>query len=120
MCDDYITEKLWRAFHIGVVPVVFGSPRVKVGKERRFSGLTPTYPLGHLIKKTKTKRSGFGADTDIRTHYLPADDLATEPSGLVVQNRSVLFRIKRTVCFVGGVFIVGERTIFCYFFSCVN
>ncbi|OWF36239.1 alpha-(1,3)-fucosyltransferase 10-like [Mizuhopecten yessoensis] len=29
VCDDYMTEKLWRPFHLGVVPIVFGSPKVK-------------------------------------------------------------------------------------------
>ncbi|XP_060065638.1 alpha-(1,3)-fucosyltransferase 10-like [Ylistrum balloti] len=29
VCDDYMTEKLWRPLHLGVVPIVFGSPKVK-------------------------------------------------------------------------------------------
>ncbi|XP_033752113.1 alpha-(1,3)-fucosyltransferase 10-like [Pecten maximus] len=29
VCDDYMTEKLWRPFHLGVIPIVFGSPKVK-------------------------------------------------------------------------------------------
>ncbi|CAG5135651.1 unnamed protein product [Candidula unifasciata] len=29
VCDDYITEKLWRPLMVGAVPVVFGSPKVK-------------------------------------------------------------------------------------------
>ena len=29
ICDDYITEKLWRPLHVGSVPVVRGSPTVK-------------------------------------------------------------------------------------------
>lgn len=29
VCEDYITEKLWRAFHVGVVPIYFGSPSVR-------------------------------------------------------------------------------------------
>ncbi|XP_071128594.1 alpha-(1,3)-fucosyltransferase 10-like [Mytilus edulis] len=29
VCDDYITEKLWRPFHLGSVPIVFGSPKIK-------------------------------------------------------------------------------------------
>lgn len=33
-CDDYITEKLWRALIVGSVPVYFGSPRIRVS--RRF------------------------------------------------------------------------------------
>jgi len=30
ICDDYITEKLWRPLLVGSVPVVMGSPKVKV------------------------------------------------------------------------------------------
>lgn len=29
VCDDYVTEKLWRAIHVGVVPIYFGSPSIK-------------------------------------------------------------------------------------------
>lgn len=28
ICDDYITEKLWRALKLGVVPVYYGAPNV--------------------------------------------------------------------------------------------
>lgn len=31
ICDDYMTEKLWRPLRLGSVPIVFGSPKVKVG-----------------------------------------------------------------------------------------
>ena len=30
VCDDYITEKFWRSFHVGSVPIVFGSPKIEV------------------------------------------------------------------------------------------
>lgn len=30
ICDDYVTEKLWRPLRLGSVPIVFGSPKVKV------------------------------------------------------------------------------------------
>lgn len=30
VCKDYITEKLWRPLVVGSVPVIFGSPDVKV------------------------------------------------------------------------------------------
>ena len=30
VCDDYITEKYWRAVHLGNIPIVFGSPKIKV------------------------------------------------------------------------------------------
>ncbi|GBP19974.1 Alpha-(1,3)-fucosyltransferase 10 [Eumeta japonica] len=29
VCEDYVTEKLWRALKIGTVPIYFGSPSVK-------------------------------------------------------------------------------------------
>ncbi|KAL3877289.1 hypothetical protein ACJMK2_035020 [Sinanodonta woodiana] len=29
VCDDYITEKLWRPLRVGSVPIVFGSPSVR-------------------------------------------------------------------------------------------
>lgn len=29
VCEDYITEKLWRAIRVGSVPIYFGSPTVK-------------------------------------------------------------------------------------------
>lgn len=31
ICDDYMTEKLWRPLRLGSVPIVFGSSKVKVG-----------------------------------------------------------------------------------------
>lgn len=30
ICDDYMTEKLWRPLRLGSVPIVFGSHKVKV------------------------------------------------------------------------------------------
>jgi len=30
VCDDYITEKIWRPLMLGVVPVIYGSPKIKV------------------------------------------------------------------------------------------
>lgn len=29
VCDDYVTEKFWRAIHAGVVPLYFGSPSIR-------------------------------------------------------------------------------------------
>lgn len=29
VCDDYITEKVWRPFHLGSIPIIFGSPKIK-------------------------------------------------------------------------------------------
>jgi len=30
ICDDYITEKIWRPLEAGSVPIIFGSPKIKV------------------------------------------------------------------------------------------
>lgn len=32
VCDDYITEKLWRPLIVGAIPIYFGSPTVEVKK----------------------------------------------------------------------------------------
>lgn len=29
VCDDYISEKFWRAIHLGVVPIYFGAPTIR-------------------------------------------------------------------------------------------
>lgn len=29
VCEDYITEKFWRALHVGVVPIYYGSPSIR-------------------------------------------------------------------------------------------
>lgn len=29
VCKDYVTEKFWRAIHLGVVPIYFGSPSIR-------------------------------------------------------------------------------------------
>lgn len=35
ICDDYITEKLWRPLIAGSVPIYLGSPSVEVRIEKR-------------------------------------------------------------------------------------
>lgn len=30
VCEDYITEKLWRPLIVGVVPIYYGAPNVQV------------------------------------------------------------------------------------------
>ena len=32
ICDDYVTEKLWRTLEAGSVPIVIGSPKIRVRK----------------------------------------------------------------------------------------
>lgn len=34
ICDDYITEKLWRPLSLGVVPIYFGAPNVDVNETK--------------------------------------------------------------------------------------
>lgn len=29
VCEDYVSEKFWRAIHLGVVPIYFGSPSIR-------------------------------------------------------------------------------------------
>lgn len=31
ICNDYMTEKIWRTLIVGSVPVYFGAPNIKVG-----------------------------------------------------------------------------------------
>lgn len=37
ICDDYITEKVWRPLMVGSLPVVMGSPKIKVNKRNNLS-----------------------------------------------------------------------------------
>lgn len=30
ICDDYVTEKLWRTLEVGSVPIIIGSPKIRV------------------------------------------------------------------------------------------
>ena len=30
ICDDYITEKIWRPWMLGSVPIILGSPKIRV------------------------------------------------------------------------------------------
>lgn len=30
LCEDYITEKLWRPLIVGAIPIYFGSPTIEV------------------------------------------------------------------------------------------
>ena len=30
VCDDYVTEKVWRPLMLGSVPIVAGSPKIRV------------------------------------------------------------------------------------------
>lgn len=35
ICNDYITEKLWRPLSLGIVPIYFGAPNVDVNEIKR-------------------------------------------------------------------------------------
>ncbi|XP_047505224.1 alpha-(1,3)-fucosyltransferase 10 [Pieris napi] len=50
VCDDYITEKLWRAIKVGTVPIYFGSPTVKDWLPHENSAiLLEDYPTPKLL-----------------------------------------------------------------------
>lgn len=36
VCNDYVTEKIWRTLIVGSVPVYFGAPNIKVGRTLAF------------------------------------------------------------------------------------
>lgn len=38
VCNDYITEKLWRPLVLGVVPIYFGAPNIQVSLNSRDRG----------------------------------------------------------------------------------
>lgn len=49
-CDDYVTEKFWRAIHLGVVPIYFGSPSIRHWMPNAKSAiLLEDYPTPKLI-----------------------------------------------------------------------
>lgn len=35
VCEDYITEKFWRPLILGVIPIYFGSPSIRVIGSRK-------------------------------------------------------------------------------------
>lgn len=46
VCNDYITEKLWRPLTLGVVPIYFGAPNVMV-KQKLFTCFTLFIFISH-------------------------------------------------------------------------
>lgn len=51
-CDDYVTEKFWRAIHLGVVPIYFGSPSIRDWTPNAKSAiLLQDYPTPLLLSK---------------------------------------------------------------------
>lgn len=52
VCDDYVTEKFWRAIHVGVVPIYFGSPTIKDWMPNRKSAiLLENFPTPKLLSE---------------------------------------------------------------------
>lgn len=52
VCEDYITEKLWRALHLGVVPIYLGSPSVRDWLPNKKSAiLLQDYPTPELLSE---------------------------------------------------------------------
>lgn len=50
VCDDYITEKLWRPIHVGSVPIYFGSPTIRNWLPNNKSAiLLEDYPTPKLL-----------------------------------------------------------------------
>lgn len=51
-CDDYVTEKFWRAIHLGVVPIYFGSPSIRDWMPNANSAiLLQDYPTPKLLSQ---------------------------------------------------------------------
>ncbi|CAH2036956.1 unnamed protein product, partial [Iphiclides podalirius] len=56
VCDDYVTEKFWRAVKTGVVPIYFGSPTIRDWLPNEKSAIlledfpTPRAMSGHIAK----------------------------------------------------------------------
>lgn len=52
VCEDYVTEKLWRAIHLGVVPIYLGSPSVRDWLPNKKSAiLLQDYPTPELLSE---------------------------------------------------------------------
>ncbi|CAK1547360.1 unnamed protein product [Leptosia nina] len=52
VCDDYITEKFWRAIKVGTVPIYFGSPTIREWLPNEKSAiLLEDYPTPEVMSK---------------------------------------------------------------------
>lgn len=45
VCEDYITEKFWRPLMLGVIPIYFGSPSIRVSRSRSLPYLISILPF---------------------------------------------------------------------------
>lgn len=56
ICNDYVTEKFWRAIKVGTVPIYFGSPLIKDWfPNNRSAILLEDYPTPEIMSKYITK-----------------------------------------------------------------
>ena len=68
VCEDYITEKLWRSFYVGTVPIIYGSPTIKVRQlSLPTSSLSPSLPPSLPDRKSTRLNSSH-----VRTFRMPS------------------------------------------------
>lgn len=68
VCEDYVTEKLWRAIHLGVVPIYLGSPSVRDWLPNEKSAiLLQDYPTPELLSEHINK---LMANDELYEEYL--------------------------------------------------
>lgn len=68
VCYDYVTEKFWRAIHLGVVPIYFGSPSIKEWLPNKKSAiLFEDFPTAKLLSVHINK---LMRDDDLYEEYL--------------------------------------------------
>lgn len=68
VCEDYVTEKFWRAIHLGVVPIYFGSPTIREWLPNEKSALLiEDFPTPMLLSE---HINGLMRDDDLYEEYL--------------------------------------------------
>lgn len=68
VCEDYVTEKLWRAIHLGVVPIYLGSPSVRDWLPNKKSAiLLQDHPTPELLSEHINQ---LMANDDLYEEYL--------------------------------------------------
>ncbi|XP_026324888.1 alpha-(1,3)-fucosyltransferase B-like [Hyposmocoma kahamanoa] len=68
VCHDYVSEKFWRAIHVGVVPIYFGSPTIRDWLPNEKSAiLLEDYPKPKLLSQHLNK---LMQDDDLYEEYL--------------------------------------------------
>lgn len=66
ICDDYITEKLWRPLKLGVVPVYYGAPNIETWLPGEKSAIVvdpdePPEKLAQLLKRLDANDGEYAA-----------------------------------------------------------